>query len=144
MTDKGVEESVSIKRPRAAVFAAWASPEALATWFAPMAVRPPAIRMHFAVGGPFRVEMDLGAQGVHITEGRFLEIVPNERIRLTWRCDAWDDPPSEVEVTFTDRGEHTVVRVRHSHITSLPAQEGQRYGWAACLGELRAQLHERP
>jgi uncharacterized protein YndB with AHSA1/START domain len=140
MTNLVVEDSVRIERPVARVFDAWSSGPALADWFAPMAVRPPIVEMLFEVGGPYRIEMDVGGGGVHITEGHFLEIVGEERIRMTWRCDAWLDPPSEVDVTFVPENASTVVRIRHTRITSGPACEGQSFGWQACLAQLRLTL----
>ena len=144
MTNRVVEESVRIERPVASVFDAWSSGPALADWFAPMAVRPPTVEMLFEVGGSYRIEMDVGPGGVHVTEGQFLEIVGNEMIRMTWRCDAWLDPPSEVEVTFVPKDDSTVVRISHTRITSGPACEGQRFGWQACLAQLRLTLVGRP
>ena len=144
MTNHVVEESIRIERPIASVFDAWSTGPALADWFAPMAVRPPTVEMLFEVGGSYRIEMDVGAGGVHVTEGEFLDIVRNESIRMTWRCDAWADPPSEVEVTFTLEDDSTAVRVRHTRITSVPACEGQRFGWQACLTQLRLTLLDQP
>lgn len=140
MTNRSIEESVRIERPRSEVFDAWSSGRQLAAWFAPMAVRPPDVEMLFEEGGPFTIRMDLGPGGIHLTKGRFLEIVPDECIRMTWHCDAWSDPPSEVKVTFEHDGSGTVVRVRHQRITSEQAREGQQFGWDACLTELRRVL----
>lgn len=137
-----VEESVQINRPLPEVFKRWSSAQALATWFAPMATRPPHVTMDFREGGAFSIEMDLGDGGVHVTTGQFLEIVQDKRIAMAWHCDAWDDPSSHVEVTFDEGEEGTVVHVRHSKITSQPARDGQLFGWQSCLTQLRLQLLE--
>ena len=136
-----MEESVRIERPVRDVFRAWSSAARLATWFAPMAVRTADVEMLFEEGGSFRIQMDLGPGGIHLTEGRFLEIVPDERIRMTWRCDAWSDPPSEVAVTFVLDGGATIVQVRHEKISTEPARQGQLFGWNACLGQLQLVLN---
>lgn len=144
MSQRIVEESVRIERVVHDVFGAWSSGSAIATWFAPMAIRPPMVDLSFEVGGSYRIEMDLGPGGIHLTEGRFLEIAKDERIRMTWRCDAWDDPPSVVEVTFTPDGEDTIVHVRHAEISSSDALEGQIFGWQGCLAQLRTVLLNTP
>ena len=136
MTDYRVEESVLIERPTPDVFAAWSTGPSLAAWFAPMAVRPPEVEMAFKEGGTYRIVMDLGPGGVHTIVGQFIEIVPNERISMSWRCDAWVDPPSKVDVTFEPLDQATVVWVRHTHITTGEALEGQTMGWKTCLANL--------
>ena len=135
-------DSVRIERPASDVFRAWSSASALAQWFAPMAVRPIEVEMDFRTGGSFRLEMDTGAGGVHVTTGEYLRIVPDERIEMTWHCDAWDDLPSHVEVAFESDGDATTVMVRHSSITSDPALEGQAFGWQACLSQLHTWLSQ--
>lgn len=138
MSGFSVHEMVRIEAPVSKVYSAWTSGQAMGAWFAPMAVKPPTIEMDFRVGGRYRIEMDLGAGGVHLTEGEFLALEPDARIVMSWQCSAWVDPPSEVEIRFSADGHATVINVRHQRITSEPAQEGQRFGWTACLGELRA------
>lgn len=139
-----VEESIRIERPVDRVFQAWSTAKRLGAWFAPMAAQPPRVEMDFREGGSFRIEMDLGPGGVHVTTGTFVRIVPNSRIQMTWRCDAWSDGPSDVDVLFEPTGDATVVLVTHTKITSEPAQEGQRFGWQQCLGQLRTILHSSP
>lgn len=140
MSGYSVHEMVRIEAPVSTVYAAWTSGEAMSAWFAPMAISPPTIEMEFRVGGRYRIEMDLGPGGVHLTEGEFLALENDARIVMSWRCSAWADPPSEVDIHFSPDGDATVISVRHQRITSEPAQEGQRFGWTACLGRL-SEIH---
>ncbi|NKB89234.1 MAG: hypothetical protein GKS06_13535 [Acidobacteria bacterium] len=144
MTDRVVEEAVRIDRTVNEVFAAWTSGARLAAWFAPMGATPPDVEMQFEQGGKFRIVMDLGPGGIHITRGHFVEIVEHKLIRMSWQCDAWADPPSEVEVRFEADGQATIVKVRHRGITSPLAEEGQKFGWQACLAGLAAALSDSP
>jgi uncharacterized protein YndB with AHSA1/START domain len=65
----------------ARVFAAWARPEAKAIWFACHDDWVPSGHtLDFRVGGLERLDTRTPAGSVHAYEGRFLEIVPDERI----------------------------------------------------------------
>lgn len=132
-----IDMEVEIERPVAEVFAAWSTAEALASWFAPMAVEPPEVSMEFAVEGRYSIVMRLGEDVVHTTNGVFREIEPGRKIVMTWLCDAFADPESVVTVRFepTDRG--TAVRLTHERFVSAETCENHRAGWQACLEGLR-------
>ena len=93
-----IEMKVDIARSPQAVFSAWASADALAAWFAPMAVRRPDVTMDFRIGGTYSIAMELPDGSVHTTTGEFQDIVPAARIVMTWHCDAFPDPASLVTV----------------------------------------------
>jgi uncharacterized protein YndB with AHSA1/START domain len=131
---------VHINREPADVFAAWSSAAALASWFAPMASENLDVEMEFAEGGTYSIAMPLPDGSVHTTKGVFREIVDNEKIVMTWRCDAFDDPETLVEVLFSPSGRGTEVRVRHETFASPETCTAHHGGWEACLGELARQL----
>lgn len=70
--------------------------------------------------------------------GRFMELVPDQRVAFTW---GWDDHPSippgstAVEIDLLPDGEGTLVRLTHS---GLPADEVplHRTGWEHYLPRL--------
>jgi len=79
-------------------------------------------------GGVFRTVVP----GNHVASGRFVEILPERRLVLTW---GWEDPDhpvppgsSKVEIDFLADGDGTLLRLRH---TLLPASFIERYqaGW---------------
>jgi uncharacterized protein YndB with AHSA1/START domain len=62
-------------------FAAWMRPEAKAVWFACHDDWVPSgYQLDFRVGGAERLEVRTPAGSLHRYEGRFLEILPDERI----------------------------------------------------------------
>lgn len=140
MTAHRIEERIDIARPVEEVFAAWTTASALAQWFAPMAVTTPTVKLDFRVGGRYSIRMLLPDEQVFTTSGTFRQIEPNEKIVMTWRCDAFPDPETVVTVRFRPHGDGTTVSVLHERFENEPTQANHRQGWVLCLDRLRAVL----
>ena len=140
MTERRINISMLVQQPPERVFAAWSSARALASWFAPMATQAPEVNMDFQVDGAYRIVMPLPDGSVHTTSGKFLEIVPNERIVMTWQCDAFADPETIVTVDFAKVSGGTQLRLTHDTFESPDTCTAHRGGWDACLSELARQL----
>lgn len=136
MSDVRIDMKVFIERTPDVVFAAWSTAESLAGWFAPMAEQTPDVAMDFKVGGHYSIVMPLPDGSVHTTAGVFREIVPNEKIIMSWRCDAFADPESLVEVHFRKAGEGTELHLLHTDFDAETTCDAHRGGWEACLGQL--------
>jgi len=76
-------------------------------------------------------------------EGRFLEIVPPERVALSWRRfgDDADPADSRVIVTFTDAGEGTEVVIRHEALSNEDAAEEAFRIWTERLIRFGTQVY---
>ena len=143
MTTLALEEEIHIDKPVADVFAAWTTADALATWFAPMAVETPEVDVVFQEGGRYSIRMVLPGEQVFTTAGVFREIIANERIVMTWRCDAFPDPATLVTVQFTVSGNGTTVNVTHEHFESGDTCANHKHGWELCLNKLKTVLEEQ-
>jgi uncharacterized protein YndB with AHSA1/START domain len=85
-------------------------------------------------GGLFRLTMSNGA----LAEGRFIDLVPNERVIFTW---GWQGSPtvppgsSTVEIELLPDGDGTVVRLTHR---GLPPEDQAIHlaGWEHYLPRL--------
>jgi uncharacterized protein YndB with AHSA1/START domain len=85
-------------------------------------------------GGRFRLEMANGATA----EGRFIELVPDQRVTFSW---GWRGSPtvppgsSTVDIELVPDGEGTLVRLTHR---GLPAEERTIHlmGWEMYLPRL--------
>lgn len=92
------------------------------------------VMLNPVVGGDFRVTC-----GGHPGVGEFVEIVPNEKVVFTfgWAEPGHPIPPgsSEVEISLTPQGEHTLVRLTHRGLPddAVADHEG---GWGTYLGRL--------
>jgi uncharacterized protein YndB with AHSA1/START domain len=83
------------------VYRAFLDPDALARWLPPYGFLGKVHEMDARVGGGHRMSFTNFSTGhSHAFGGRYLELVPGERIRYT---DRFDDPnlPGEMQVTVT-------------------------------------------
>ena len=104
MTDIAViqDDELLIERifdaPRELVFRVWTKPEHLMKWWGPKSFTPLAIEQDFRVGGTYHYGM-LSEEGREVWKsGVYQEIVPNERIVMTFK---WDDGAFDVDNIVT-------------------------------------------
>jgi uncharacterized protein YndB with AHSA1/START domain len=83
------------------VYRAFIEADALAKWLPPNGFTCTVHQLDAKVGGTFRMSFrNFTTGGSHSFGGRYLELVPGERLRYT---DTFDDPnlPGEIQVTVT-------------------------------------------
>jgi uncharacterized protein YndB with AHSA1/START domain len=90
-------------------------------------------------GGEFRVLCG----GVNPSAGEFVEVVPNQKVVFTFGWDLPGHPipagSSEVEITLTPDGDHTLVRLTHRGLPD-DAITDHLAGWTYYLGRLDSVL----
>ena len=119
--------------PSADVFALWRDPESVRAWMCPAPdVSITELDWPFEVGRAYRLVMDVGGADVAFS-GEFLEIVPGERVVLTWRSTRTDERPTRVTVEFTEARASTLVRLTHELLPTEESAEDHREGWEAIL-----------
>ena len=134
-----MEHTFRVPRPR--VFRAWTDPALMEKWFAPAGMQAVGVQADVAVGGSYRIGMR-GPDGiVNVVAGKYVEILPPERLVFTW---AWQtDPPeavSLVTVEFFDLGDATRVVLKHRQLPTPQDQESHRRGWEGCLAQLENKI----
>jgi uncharacterized protein YndB with AHSA1/START domain len=85
------------------VYRAFTDPEALVKWLAPNGFTAKVHSIDARVGGSYRMSFKNFTTGEsHSFGGKYLELVPNERLRYT---DRFEDPslPGEMQTTITLR-----------------------------------------
>lgn len=90
-----------LKAPPERVYRAFLEAEAMSKWLPPHGFTGKVHEIDARVGGSYRMSFTNFTTGAsHAFGGRFLELVPNERIRHT---DRFDDPnlPGEMQTTIT-------------------------------------------
>lgn len=83
------------------IYRAFLEPEALARWMPPNGFTGAVHHLDAKVGGTFKMSFTNFTTSTSMSfGGKYLELVPNERLRYT---DAFDDPnlPGEMDVTVT-------------------------------------------
>jgi uncharacterized protein YndB with AHSA1/START domain len=125
------------------IYRAFLDPAAMVKWLPPHGFTGKVHQMDAKVGGTYKMSFTNFSTGQsHSFGGKFLELVPNERIRHT---DAFDDPnlPGEMQTTISLKEVScgTELNVVQEGIPSAIPAEMCYLGWQESL-TLLAQLIE--
>lgn len=123
------------------VYRAFIDPDAMAKWLPPNGFTGKVHQMDAKVGGGYKMSFTNFSSGKsHSFGGKFLELVPNERLRYT---DQFDDPnlPGQMITTITIRSVFcgTELNVTQEGIPDAIPAEACYLGWQESL-TLLAQL----
>jgi len=127
--------------PPSIVYRAWSQPELFQRWWMPRSadgVSLVSCDLDVRTGGKYRLEFSTGGPDTMAFYGKYLEVVPNER--MVWTNDE-DEDGAVTTVTFTDRGEQTLLTFQEVYL-SKEALEDALQGSAAGLPEQLDQLDE--
>lgn len=117
--------------PPSMVYRAWSQPELFRRWWMPKSASGVSIvscDMDVRTGGKYRLEFSAGGPDTMAFYGKYLEVVPNERI--VWTNDEGEEG-AVTTVTFEDQGGNAGEFPR-----SLPVQRGARGGTAGLGGRI--------
>ena len=140
-----MEFAVALERviaaPRARVYRAWLDPSVLARWIGPDDFSVVVATVDERVGGEHFVEM-IDAGGEHHTFTSVIEeLVPDERIVLTFRFGV-GGAETLLSLTFADAVDGgTLLRLSHERITGdgLTGRNVNE-GWSQTLAKLQALI----
>lgn len=139
-SDRELVVTRTFDAPPHLVFRAWSEPELFRRWWMPKSVTGVSIlscEMDVRTGGKYRLEFG-SAGGNMAFYGKFLEVVPDERI--VWTNDEGEEG-AVTTVTFKDEGGKTLLTF-HELYPSPEALEEALQGSAAGLPEQLDQLEE--
>ncbi|MGO1950181.1 MAG: SRPBCC family protein [Mycobacteriaceae bacterium] len=128
--------------PRELVWRAWTEEKELAQWFRPMGVTTESVSVDLRVGGRYRYTMvndETGEQ--HPTGGEYLEIVPVERLVMSWgEPEAAVGDAAVITLTFTERGDVTDMLFHLRGFDRRPGDANVYDGWDEALTNLATHL----
>lgn len=127
--------------PPPLVYRAWSEAALFRRWWMPKSVTGVSLvacDMDVRTGGTYRLEFSTGGADTMAFYGKYLDVVPNERI--VWTNDEGEDG-AVTTVTFEERGGKTLLTF-HERYPSAEALEEALQGSAAGLPEQFAQLEE--
>lgn len=132
-----------LRAPAERVYRAFLDAEALAKWLPPHGFTCKVHQLDVKVGGTYKMSFTNFSSGrAHSFGGKYLELVPGERIRYT---DRFDDPglPGEMQTTITLRPVScgTELNVLQEGLPEVIPLEACYLGWQESL-ILLAQLVE--
>lgn len=127
-----------LKAPPSRVYKAFLDPAALCKWIAPAGFTCTVHSLDARVGGTFKMsftEFDSG--GKNSFGGKYLELVPNEKLHYT---DVFDDPnlPGEITVTVILKAVScgTDMSITQANLPDIIPAEMCHLGWQDSLKQL--------
>ncbi|MDO6962817.1 SRPBCC domain-containing protein [Rhizobium alvei] len=123
------------------VYEAWSQAELFRRWWFPRSatgISLESCELDVRSGGTYRLEFRFGPSDTMAFHGRYLEVVPNERI--VWTNDE-EEGGAVTTVTFAAQDTKTRLNF-HEIYPSLQAREEAMEGSAAALPEQLMQLNE--
>lgn len=127
--------------PPSTVFKAWSQPELFKRWWMPKSVTGVSLvacEMDVRTGGKYRLEFSAGGSDTMSFYGKYLEVVPNERI--VWTNDEGEEG-AITTVTFEDKGGKTLLTFHEAYPSEQALAEALQ-GSAAGLPDQMEQLDE--
>lgn len=146
-TDRELIVTRTIGGPARLVFEAWARPELFKRWWAldSFGVTIVSFEADFRTGGSYRLEMGHPSTDQTMAfYGRYLEVVPNERI--VWTNEEGGEAGPVTTVTLDERDGVTLVTVHDLYPSKEALDEaiesGSTGGWSEQLSQLDAIVAE--
>jgi uncharacterized protein YndB with AHSA1/START domain len=120
------------------VFAAWTDPKKIVLWFGPAQTLTDTVTadMDVRVGGSFRVRFKTEDGEQHDVSGKYLEVLPNERLVFSWAWHSTPERQSQVTVMLKPEGEMTFLTLTHDKFFDEAARDGHKRGWTGTLDKL--------
>lgn len=139
--DRELVVTRTFNAPPSTVYRAWSQPELFQRWWVPRSASGLSLvscDMDVRTGGKYRLEFGVGGSDTMAFYGKYLEVVPNERIV---RTNDEGEAGAVTTVTFEDQGGKTLLTF-HEIYPSKEALEEALQGSAAALPEQLEQLDE--
>lgn len=148
MTDTTViqDDELLIERlfeaPRELLYQVWTDPRHLVKWWSPKSFTPLSITHVLEVGGTYRYGVRSPDGNEVWMTGVFHEIVPNEKIVMTFR---WENGAFDVDnlitVTFLSLASgRTLLRFHQTPFKTVEGRDAHVGGWNGVLDNLFAYL----
>lgn len=123
------------------VYETCTDPALVAQWWSPARLDVEHVEIDLQIGGRFTIRLS-GAEGRYTVEGYYQEIVPGERLSMTWK---WVELPAGVDLggnssrvtfIFEPNGGGTLLTLVHERLVSGFIAEDHRQGWTEALAKL--------
>lgn len=123
------------------VFDALTTPEGIAQWWGPDGGPVLLAEINPRVGGRFRVRFRTLDGLEHESSGEYLELVRPERLAMSWRWVAGEDPgESLLEFDLRADREGTELTLTHSRLHDDETRRVHEEGWSGALDKLARHI----
>ena len=126
------------------VYAAWADPLNLVQWFALSQAKLGSIKaeLDVRVGGCYRISFTDEKGEYFEVGGVYREVVPNERLKFTWRWHSTPERESVVTVQLKPDAVGTLLVFDHEQFTDETARDNHKRGWSTFFDGLEKFVAE--
>lgn len=133
-----------IRARPAIVFDAVTTAEGIRHWWGPDAGPVLVSESDPRIGGRYRVRFRKLDGTEHESSGEFLEIVPPERIVMSWRWRGGQEDPGEsrIEIRLRAVPEGTELTFTHALLHDEETRRSHEAGWTGSLDKLEAYFAE--
>ena len=128
--------------PAALVWRLWTDAELLKRWFGPKDFTCPSYSLDFRIGGRYRGLISSRAHGDSWFGGQILEIVPNEKLIMSfaWEAGSGLTEPTVITIAFSEAGGVTTQSFHQAPFASADERDSHHGGWSECLDKQVAYL----
>jgi uncharacterized protein YndB with AHSA1/START domain len=128
------------------VFDALTKPESIVQWWGPDDGPVLIAETDVRVGGRFRVRFRMLDSTEHEASGEYLELVPPERIAMSWRWlgdeDAAQTNESVLSFDLRPSAEGTELTLTHARLANEETQASHQGGWSGSLDKLERMFSQ--
>lgn len=130
-----------LKAPRARVWEAWTTGQALKRWFGPNdSTTIDVADVDLRPGGRYRIVMRESNGEKHEIGGIYREIQPQARLVFTWAWITTPERESLVTILLEDAGGETELTLTHEHFFDEAVRDRHQHGWNGSLDRLGRHL----
>lgn len=117
------------------VFQAWTKKDELKQWWGPEGFTTTIDKMDLVEGGQYRFVMHAPNGNDHVLSGKYIEIIPNEKLVFTWKweIDGMDQKDTLVSIDFIEQQGATELVVTHENFDTKEEAEDHNNGWSSSL-----------
>lgn len=139
-----IVESIAIKAPIAAVYAAVTTPEQLTKWWgSDESYHTASMEADVRPGGAWKTTGNARGGGTFSVSGIYRAVEPPSLVEFTWRhdwSDGADQPETLVRYDLVERDGVTTITVMHSGFITEADYNDHLNGWKTVLGSLHGFL----
>lgn len=131
-----------IKARPSVVFEAVTTAQGIAQWWGPDAGPVLVAEADPCKGGRYRVRFRMLDGTEHESSGEYLEIVPPERVVMSWRWKGGQEDPGEsrIEIVLRPIPDGTEITFTHSLLHDEETRRSHEEGWTGSLAKLVAKF----
>ena len=126
------------------LYSAWTEPEKLKQWWKPMGSQLEEVISELNEGGRIEYHFTSDNRNNLTVKGRYMEVVPNEKLVYTWNWqmqdEALDDSEYKLTIVFKSAGSGSSIEVTQENNKDQEPLIPHKHGWDEALDHLAAYL----